>query len=182
MFRSFKWHLITAVLLGSPIPALAQVQIQPGSRVRIEAPTVWQERQVGTVSAVHGDTLFVAVEGIGGDDRALTLDSIDRLELSTGRHGNAGVGALVGFGSGALFGLLATAQAETAPCGFSTCTAGEQRVLAVTVLGVLFGGLGALIGAISKTDDWTDMSASRIRIGLVQPRRGRLGFGAAVPF
>jgi len=182
MSRRFTHFFITAILFGSPVPVLAQIRVQPGSRVRIEAPTIWQGRQVGTVSAVSGDTMFVAIEGIGGDDRALTLDSIERLEVSTGRHGNAGIGAAVGFASGALFGLLLTLQAEDgAACGFSTCTAGEQRAAAVIISGGLLGGLGALIGAASKTDNWTDVD-HRFRIGLFQPRRGRLGIGASVSF
>jgi hypothetical protein len=145
-----------------------------GSTVRVQAPAVFAEPAEGVVAAV--DERSLSLRRKGGALLTVPREAITSLEVSTGRHGQAGRGALVGAGVGAaLLGLVAFASADD----------GEGAYAAM--YGVVFGGLGgagwgAIAGAGTKTHDWRTVPLHRLHARL-GPTRGRgLGLNVSMTF
>jgi uncharacterized membrane protein len=79
-------------------------------------------------------------------------DAITALDVSGGRHGNSGKGALIGAGVGAAFGLFAVAAMSSDE--FLSPTAGEAA--AAIVVSTAGGAvLGLAIGAAIRSEEWT---------------------------
>jgi hypothetical protein len=94
------------------------------------------------------------------DDHAITVTSgkqtltipkggITRLEVSFGKRGHARTGAIVG-GALALVSLVALCADENEDCGSEP--GGAALLGAVGV--VAYGGFGALVGAVIRTEKW----------------------------
>jgi hypothetical protein len=138
------------------------------------------DESVGTVAALETDTLTVKVE-----ERAVALyvplADITKLEVRRGQKSNAGKGALIGLGVGVVVGGV---------LGFNLCEMDETKsgceihehifgsLMSGAFFGLLGGGIGALIGAASKTDRWETVPLNNIRVSLtpIIPH----GFGATV--
>jgi len=177
----------TLVALSSASPLLAQQppSLKPGQRVRVTAPSVGLNRTVGTVWAVRGRDIVLQPDapppawsrsGYQADslDVVVSLDSVRAIEVSVGRHGHGGVGALIGavvVGTG--FGFLAGSCQ-----GFMCPSPG-----AVAGVTALLGGLvGGVVGSGIVTDDWASVPLSRARIGVIATPGRRLGLGASLAF
>lgn len=140
--------------LGSPVA--------PGDRVRVSrignVPRV-----VCTVLALKADTLVLDAE-----DRVETLEVplalVQKVEISRGKKSNTGWGAIAGGLIGALLGA-AGASSWTDPWSGES---GWGSDAGVVVLGVTAAGagIGALIGAATKTDRWEEVPLDDIRVGL----------------
>lgn len=78
------------IIHGQESPAVAV-----GTRVRIAAATVAPDRLVATLVAFDEKTMTLAVES-QRTPLVVPRDSITRVEVSRGRKGNAGKGALIG--------------------------------------------------------------------------------------
>lgn len=133
----------------------------PGTRAR--ASLVGENGTVvGTVVSVDADFLTLVTE----NQRSVSLprDDVAKLEISTGRKGHALWGALIGAGAGALIGLAEGAD----DCVGDECyTRGEN--VAYGALGA--GMIGALVGALYRTDRWVTVPSTGIRVGVdVTPR------------
>jgi len=90
-----------------------------------------------------------------------------QLEVSTGRHRNAGKGLLIGAASGtALFALIPPCAGSEAE---QPCPTKAQMVGIGAVGGAAWG---ALIGALIKSDRWTSAPLAPTRLSLA-PTRGR---------
>jgi hypothetical protein len=152
-------------------------QLKPGQRVLVTAPSAGLTGAIATVEAlsVHDITLRRERLGHGGTDtlQMVPLDSVRYLQVSR-RHGHAGIGALIGFAVGAIGGVIEVArenaQARTNFLKFSP------------IVGALFGlpgaGIGAIVGALVRTEEWVPVDLHRLRLGLVPQSGGRLGIGA----
>ncbi len=141
----------------------------PGTRIRIDAPSVLPSRLVGTLLAVRFDTLEVKgnIKASRGKQSEWTdpipLSVIDNLERSRGTKGHG----LVGMGLGLLAGV-ATAHVVSS-------SSGEYRGLAFLTSGVLFavGGavLGGMLGAQFRTEQWENVSVGMVETDPVpEPR------------
>lgn len=126
--------------------SIALAEVQPGARVRVEAPGIVAGKYVGTVLTRSGDTLTLG--NPSGAPVALPLHSIRSLEISRGKSRSAGAlrGMLWGGPIGAAVGAFAVATAED-------CTAcyeapGDAEAFALfTASGLLWGaGIGAIVG------------------------------------
>jgi hypothetical protein len=186
---SIRVNVITTALLSGALAAVQPLSAQqppslaPGQRVRITAPSAGLNRTAGTVWAVRGRQIILEPDsprpawgrsGFQADslDVAVSLDSVRALEVSVGRHGHAGVGAVIGaaiVGTG--FGISAGSCT-----GFLCPSPG-----AVAAVGGFLGGLiGGLVGSGIVTDDWSNVPLGGARIGLIAPRGRRLGLGASL--
>jgi hypothetical protein len=164
---------LIAVVLGveafaalQPLSAQQSPNLMPGQRVRVTAPSAGMNDAIATVEALsaHDITLRRERLGHGGTDtlQMVPLDSVSFLQVSH-RHGHAGTGALIGFGVGAIGGVMEVArenaQARTNFLKFSP------------LVGALFGlpgaGIGALLGVFVRTEEWVIVDLLRFRIGLV---------------
>lgn len=154
MLRRHWAALLAGALLSGPVPLLAQ-GLEPGHRIRVTAPSVLGERQVGQLVWVDVDSLVLASEAGTAPQRwVFPPESITRLEASQGRHGHPGRGFLIGAGVGLIGGLMGIS-------GEGTCTGSGNygELCAMLVVGSTLGGglLGLLIGAAARTERWVSI-------------------------
>jgi hypothetical protein len=105
------------------------------------------------------------------------LDAVSRVEVSRGRRSYWLAGAAAGFvtGAGVTYAVL-NSGGSTSLCNQSAnqdaIASGE--CIGLTALGGLAGaGLGALVGALIRTERWQDVPLEQLRVGLwTQPGHG----------
>lgn len=159
MKRAFAFTFI-AVLVSAPLAAeqeSAQL-LEPGARVRLTSclgPVISTCRWSGTVSSWNRDSVLVRPEGREATV-GLPAASLTRIELSRGRGGHAGMGAVIGAVPGLLF--LAS-SAVSWPEDFDPPLTPDPcaKACALTTsfgIGVFGGALGAFIGSAVKTERW----------------------------
>ena len=170
--------LAASLAIASSATAAAQPPraINAGDRIRVTAPSVSNYAFVGTVIALPTDSLVV--QG-GSNTWHLSRASVTHIDLSRGRKSNAllgaGIGLLVGAGVGALIGsgcdteLYLSSQGECAAAG----AAG---------LGAAGALLGAVSGALIRTERWTNASLDQLGMTLTPHSDGRVDFGISLTF
>lgn len=167
-------------LAGSPLPLLAEEQqrgalLQVGDRVRVKTST--------SAKGATGELIGIGPDALRfrASDRSLVdvpLASVTRVERSVGRRSNAGKGALIGGAAG-----LATMFTLVALWSGQDCD-GPCTPYAVIVGGALVGAgtvVGALGGALIKTERWEAVSPGRFGVSVVPRRRGA-AFALSVRF
>jgi hypothetical protein len=133
--------------------------VVPGSRVRIDAPTLFAERLDGTVEALRPDTLLLRLDPKNAETTLIPVASVERLQVFQGNQ--AAYGEIFGTIAGMLAGgLLAH---ELVPSDRYT---GVARSVSAGA-GVLLGGLaGYLIGKqVDKAvfgERWKEVPISRV--------------------
>ncbi|HEV2146541.1 MAG TPA: hypothetical protein VGR37_03915, partial [Longimicrobiaceae bacterium] len=118
--------LVPAALLAAAGQAHAQdtLSVRPGARVRVTAPVLGIEREVGTVQGVRGDTLVFRGRG-GGEPLPVLIPRVARLEVPRGSISPVR-GFLIGGGAGLLVGYgAAAALAASDECTASDCFTGR---------------------------------------------------------
>lgn len=135
------WGMALAAALA--LPGRAAAQSAPpsiGDTVRVRAPG--QEIR-GVLAAVRGDTMFVRRDGL---TVPVPLAQVERVNVRRRRHPVDGLfrgalhGAPIGFGSGALLGLLA--QEMDGSCG-------DWCGLYPAVIGVAGLAVGTVVGGVT---------------------------------
>ena len=140
--------------------------LDSGMRVRVTfrpsppsgSRTNRRERLAGTLLRVDQATLTLSDRS--EPPRVVPIDSIVGLDVSRGRKGQAGKGALIGLATGVAAGIVASSIV----CSGGDCrqSGGDYTGLSRVVFAVgggLFGaGAGALIGGRLKTDRWEPVS------------------------
>ncbi|UCF19031.1 MAG: hypothetical protein JSU87_14030 [Gemmatimonadota bacterium] len=148
---------------------VVDTSVVPGDRVRVTAPRMDLNKSVGSVAALHTDTVVFDVQD-RSDALGVPLAHVTKLEVHRGQKSMAGRGALIGAGFGTAIGL----GLAVAICSGDNCTSasGDQYGLAIAaavVLGVgavaLGAGIGALAGLTSKTDRWENVPLDQLRVG-----------------
>ncbi|MSR07170.1 MAG: hypothetical protein EXR93_08915 [Gemmatimonadetes bacterium] len=162
MNRALAFTFI-AVLIAAPLAADQETPslLEPGARVRLTSclgPVLWNCRWSGTVSSWNRDSVLVRPEGRDATVR-LPAASLTRIELSRGRVGHAGHGALIGFIPGL---LLMASSAVSWPEDFEPPLTTDLCAKACDVttsfgFAVFGGALGALIGSAVKTEQWESL-------------------------
>lgn len=156
---------VLVLALAGALPETADAQVilpPPGTRIRITLDDA--ERVVGALSGARHDTLLIRPE-LQEADRAVPLNTLQRLEVSRGIRPQTGRGALIGLLSGAAAGAVS----GMVVCAGDNCVnSGEDlTTLVPVVLGIgggAFGaGVGALIGAQFHGEHWTTLSGTRGR-------------------
>jgi hypothetical protein len=140
----------------------AQTTLRWADRVRI---TTDSAQVVGYVTNV--DTAFVRLDIRPGKRVDLARSQIKRLELH-GTHAaqfakNLGITGLV---TGAAFGALLV----SGMCEVSSCS--DDYLPAMAMVGVTFGGVGALVGGVigSFIPDWRPVDPARVQLRLAYRR------------
>ncbi|HEU4882767.1 MAG TPA: hypothetical protein VFT45_10990 [Longimicrobium sp.] len=135
-----------AMLLAAPCAADAQAAVEPGTRVRILAPSAADTLITGTLVAIDSGSLLLAAEF----DTAgvhVPLSAIRRLEVSAGPRW-AGAGGLLGLLVGGAAGYVLFSG-----CGYAeACT--DTRTIGTAggaVAGML---LGNVIGRNAGRNSW----------------------------
>jgi hypothetical protein len=174
----------TATLCFALLPCAITLQaqaseLQPGARVRLEAPGITAARFVGTVLSRTGDTLLV-----GGPNVApvrVPVAALTSLEISRGssRMEGAKRGLMWGVPIGLLFGGAVALTAQCDNC--SSPPTDKDRtgfVTAMTVSGAVWGaGIGALVGrerwerfAVAAPRTSIDLRGGRATLAMALPR------------
>jgi hypothetical protein len=139
---------LTPVHAQSSVGGAARTELQPGARLRIEAPGIVAGRHVATLLSRSGDTITVGSQS--SLPIAIPISSISTLEVSTGKSRSRGAIRGIEWGApiGAVLGLVSLPTIHAC----STCNPQEQPtdggwVAFSTVAGALWGaGIGALVG------------------------------------
>ena len=162
MFGRVLIATAAAIGLGASTAAADEHAVSIGDRVRVSAPSVSPKRIEGTLVVVDSETLTIAS---GGASVGVPRSGIAKLEVTRGRKSHWVTGALIGAGWGVGVGVLFSNPPSSAD-HFSIDTG-------ALAAGVVMGAtLGALIGAVLRTDRWTTVpGAATLRIGPV-PGRG----------
>ena len=138
--------------------------VVPGARVRVYSP----DRVTGTIETLSSDTLVLRTEA-RRSLQAIPFASITKLEVSRGRKSNVGKGARIGLAVGAGVGAIAGVIliigecSGSAGCLFYSVAGGVAGALYLFLPGTL---LGAVIGAVFRTDLWETVPLDRIRVSL----------------
>lgn len=136
--------------------ASAQSSLREGTKIRVTSQG--GPRVTGVVSAATPDSLFLLAEG--GGRYSVSRSSIETLQVSHGRSASAGAkkGALWGLGIFGGFGVL-TAVALESDQGWENTYGNTNAWTFATVIAAEGAGIGAIIGALVKSEKWTEMSA-----------------------
>lgn len=141
--------------------------LTPGSRVRITAPQLDARPFVGTLVGLESDGLRVK-RGRNDVPTLIPRSFVTRLEVSGGRKSQAGRGALIGAGVGAMPGLLLTFgdySSDTRPSPGVVAAVGAASGVVV----------GAAIGWALKSEDWQSTELPAVAAGVTPLPGGGLG-------
>lgn len=184
---------VIALLLQVGYVPCAALEVSPGTRVRVTAPSIAEHRIVGTIVTIGADTLtlktkrkvepFILNSNGQAETLAIPFASVTKLEVIRGKKRNvvkgAGIGVVVGGLSGVVYGF---SEGDDPPGGILGWTAKEKAAM-LGIMGSLSGGvLGALIGALKTTDRWEKAPLDRLRLGLMPQRQGGLALSTSFSF
>jgi hypothetical protein len=171
------------VTLPAHAAAQAGAVVGEGERVRISATDSGDRQCVGEVVAHSSDTLTVTCwQPMAREWEVLDfpVSSINSLEVNRGSRSNAGKGALLGGLIGGGFGLAAGIAAASYDCtadpwNWSGCSywgGAEIIPLSTITFGLIGAGVGALIGTLSRTDDWEPIPPDRLGVRVLPTSDG----------
>ncbi len=147
----------TALVLADPEPSLSQqpTPVEIGARVRLRPEGAGQRWVVGQLLAVSEDSVRL-LAGDPPDSVALGLPSLASFDVSMGQRRQTGRGAMIGLGIGAVAGILlgASTGSECDDCFSPGPGPGESAVAGGVLFGALGAGIGALIGRSSQGERW----------------------------
>lgn len=133
--------------------------IPPGSRVRIDAPTLFAERLDGTVEALRPDTLLLRLDSENAEATLVPVSSVERLRVFQGSQ--APLGEIFGTIAGMLAGGLLAHELVT-----GDESTGVARSVSAGV-GVILGGLagylaGKQVDRAVFGERWMEVPVSRV--------------------
>ena len=180
-------------LMPLSVSAQGTPPLKMGDRVRIsvgegqpyshslEGPQIGSGRFVWVrVQSVAESVILV--EGMAGE-WTIPIRSIKEAQVSLGRNRNTlkglGVGALIGGVSGVTLGfLMGDAPAD---CWLICPTAEEAALYGGGILGALGGVIGLVVGTLTKSDRWENLSLSGMKPSAQVARAGGLNLGFSIP-
>lgn len=184
-----RYHALCSIVAVACCSAMALRQadaqlpeLQPSTRVRVQAPGIAGGRLEGVVLSRSRDTVTLTRKR--GAPIAVPLAAVTAAEVNRGRSHSEGAvtGLTWGSGVGLIVGILAavTYDAGSDACGAEPCdntyTPGE------VVAGSLMLGtaLGTGIGAIKGAERWERLTVHTVVV--VRPSRDGLMVTLAIPF
>jgi hypothetical protein len=167
---------------GAPLAAqtMPSQAIPRGARIRISLKASPEKLLVGTADTLKNDGL--SWRPAVGSSVTLPLSVINTLEMSRGRHSNAGKGAETG---GVILGMLSLAtfgfMASLPKDDFFRLEGGWRDALLLTAGGTAAGaGVGALIGSMSSSEHWQNVPLGSVQV--VPISLGRFGVAVSLRF
>jgi len=137
----------------------------------------------GVLQRVTADSLVLTAEK--GTSLSLPTSAIERIELSQGMRSRAGQGAAIGGLIGGAVGLGAALVFEAAVVGSAESSgigSGLVIIPAFTLGGAALGlGVGAVVGALSRREEWVTASRPRVSVG-VAPRKAAAWLALGIAF
>jgi len=152
----------TGLLAALPGWVTAQTATSPvllDSRVRVTTESSPDSPSVGSLR--EWDAGSIELSASGSAPMTIPLTDVMRLEISRGKKGHALAGTVAGAAVGLVLGLVAVSSTqEPDPDAWFRLSESEENTLqagAVVVTTLAGAGLGALIGALIKTEEWEDV-------------------------
>ena len=145
--------LATVAAAQTPAPSDLASSLTIGQRVRVHS-NAEPRFIIGGVSAV--DDEFLTVVPDGRSSVKISAREIASVDASRGRKRNWLKGLVVGLAIGVGVGFAS--EVDPADCGPDTvyfCSRGEALAAGT----IVFGGIGAGVGAFIKSERWTPISA-----------------------
>jgi len=130
-------------------------ELAPGAVIRFVAPPAFPDLTRGTY--VSSDQRLLRLRGMASEDgtAAVLLANLTSLEVRTESRGNTVKGLAIGGGVGLVIGGVGVWALCTFWEGEGTTPCRAEDVLLVTLaVSVASAGLGALMGALIKTEEW----------------------------
>jgi hypothetical protein len=124
--------------------------VHQGARVKVFPAISGAKAVTGQVAQLFYDTLVIAPKG-NGSAQTFYRGDLRKIEMVQGKKSNWAKGTLIGFGAGAVGGSvlwLSVREADDDDVGTVFFAAG--------VVGLGGAALGALTGALIKSDRWVD--------------------------
>lgn len=150
---------LAAALISPPASAAQPASLTPGARVRISAPDLDLRNRAGKIVRATEDSVTIDFRG-RRPPVTMPIESLSRMEVSTGKRSRAGLARGVGIGlliGAAIGSVIASALSE------GTCADECQRGSRVLVRGGGVAGavLGGVIGVATAPDRWEEVSLRR---------------------
>lgn len=173
---------IAALACVASSTALAQATpaVHPGDRVRVRSTVAPARARTGQVGAIDADTLLLqGVDGVGATT-AIPLASIERLEVSRGRHSKWQTGLGIGFAVGAVTGAIVGAASHNEnDFLFTSEMSAAAGALVFAPIGAV---LGAVVGSLTRPERWKTVPLTRSGAALDRRTGSRLTLGLSVVF
>lgn len=177
------WWPASLALLR-PAECTQTPRIEPGSRIRFDAPSLGG-RLMGTVVSLESDTLIVRVDGdAAGLQTIVPADSVTRLDVR-GERRMIPEGTALGLLAGIVLAAIAdpnsvdeNGECTTLPClAYEVSPSLDTRVAVLSVAGVL---VGAIMGSQTKTTTWATVPLQGLRVGPTPD--GGMALGVRISF
>ncbi len=154
--------------------------VAPGSRVRVQAPSVLDFRGVGILVAMDADTLIVKPE-YGTVPWKIPFDAVTTFEWSQGLRSSMKKGAAIGFCAGGTVGMIGLYSIMS-----QYSDNGGTHIDEGVIIGFLGGGipgaaLGAYLGSRIVRERWRPILLP-VRIGILQHPPGGLALTISCAF
>ena len=152
------------------------------ARVRVYAPSIQKGQMVGKLIKMIQDTLVIQAERASSQQvRAISsrrirspegiqrggatfyqvpISSISHLEVSMGQYRNTGKGLIIGLGAGAIMTILINIPDP------KTDLQGLGQAYATLIVLPSIAVISTLIGAITKSDKWVEVSPDRLNLSI----------------
>jgi hypothetical protein len=139
------------------LPARVRLTMADGRRREVELLQLEPGRAIVRASNRDPDVVGVRIGTRIEVGKSIALTEVTSAEISHGSHGHAfkgfSLGGTIGFFSGFVLGGY---------CEGGCSISFGDRLGAGAVVGLLFGGFGALIGAVIQTERWSDFPVSSL--------------------
>jgi len=176
------WPAFLALL--RPAECMQTPRLEPGSRIRFDAPS-HGGRLMGTLVSWESDTLVVKVDGdADGLQTIVPAHSVTRLDVR-GERRMMPEGAALGLLAGIVLAAIAdpnwvdeNGDCTTLPClAYEVSPNVDKRVAVLSVAGVL---VGAFMGSQTKTTTWATVPLQVLHAGPTPD--GGLALGVRISF
>lgn len=172
MRRAVLVGVVLAGVAWSDALAQAPAPVKSGQRVRVRSTVAQVPELTGVVETIRPDTLMVR-----DDDRsvatAVPLATIDRLQVSHGRHSHWIRGAAIGFGAGVVTG----ATLGAASGNDWLFTSSENAFIGAILFAPIGAVTGAVVGLLVRTERWETVPLERLAPEVAWHTGGRLNVG-----
>jgi hypothetical protein len=169
--------------VGAPIPLAAQAAdnlLTPGTRIRVEAPTISEGRRAGSLESIDATAIHLTLED--GGSLTVPRGAVESIDVSAGRRSHwvrgAGIGALVGLVFSGTVAIIGASQGDDELTSLDNAMYGAFIVVTTAGSAVV----GAITGAFIRTEQWKPVSPSGVQWGLGPTRDGGIGFAVALQF
>ena len=167
LWGAAAWAAAQEPPVSAGVPEPPTFQIPPGAKVRLSSTALPNGVVVGRVTSSTDEALGLMIASDGspftGTPMLIPRASVTSVQVSLGTKRYTLPGALFGAIAGAAAG--AAAPIDTATCDSYSSDTFCSRGEAVAVMTVASGVIGAVVGALIKTEKW-----QRVSVEVLAPR------------